>query len=802
MAEIKKIPVINDYFDADIFVRVVKKSLWFVVLLFFISVVSAFLFFRYTPPSYNARSILQINEQDQTSMLLKIEAADKNSGLLKSIELLRSKEFLKRTFSQLPLIVEYYVEGTFLSHELYRASPFIIEYKSDGASLYGRKFYLDFDDDSKGEFRILSGDSEVAFKADENKWVKVPGGYLKYEVTNLGAIHSQKKNFKGYRYFFVVNNPEGVVEKYIGNLSVSLLNRSAQTVEISYTCNNALKAADIVNAVAENFIDYEVEVKKESAESILRFIEMQLKVVYNKLDETERSLQTFRRQNRISDNKVNGLRGLPIFTTKISEFEDQILEIEFELMTLKRVQNQIDDAANINMYELIASLAGTNSEQVVSSALANLQKLIVERNILLNDVTKDNFKVQILDNQIEKQQELISEFINNAVTRLSEKKTDYENKLREYENKVFNDKGYDEIEYTRLERLYSINESFYTQLIEKKAEYLISQAGYVSQSTILEKAQTSKYQVAPIKKQIYPVFLITGLLLGSMVIIIRYLFFSKITSVSSIQNLTTASVIGTIPTYKHEIPVSQLLVDKNLNSMFTESFRTVRTNMQFISHGAETKIITVTSTIAAEGKTFVSINLAGIIALSKKRVIVLDLDLRKPRIHLGFNVPNDKGVSTILIGKHTYKECLRTTDIDGFDYITAGPIPPNPAELANSISMENLIHELENFYDVIIIDTPPVGIVADAVANLQRANYPIYVMKANVSNRRFIENINYLVNTKNLENLSVLLNGVEHRKRSYGYGSNYGYGYGYGYYQEEKEESVSIMERIFKRKKK
>ena len=149
---------------------------------------------------------------------------------------------------------------------------------------------------------------------------------------------------------------------------------------------------------------------------------------------------------------------------------------------------------------------------------------------------------------------------------------------------------------------------------------------------------------------------------------------------------------------------------------------------------------------------------------SKKRVIVLDLDLRKPRIHLGFNVPNDKGVSTILIGKHTYKECLRTTDIDGFDYITAGPIPPNPAELANSISMENLIHELENFYDVIIIDTPPVGIVADAVANLQRANYPIYVMKANVSNRRFIENINYLVNTKNLENLSVLLNGVEHRK--------------------------------------
>jgi capsular exopolysaccharide synthesis family protein len=245
-------------------------------------------------------------------------------------------------------------------------------------------------------------------------------------------------------------------------------------------------------------------------------------------------------------------------------------------------------------------------------------------------------------------------------------------------------------------------------------------------------------------------------------------------------------------------------VNKKPNSIFSESFRTIRSNLQFISHGAETKIITISSTISGEGKTFVAINLAGILAISGKRVILLDLDLRKPRIHLGFNTKNEKGISTLLIGKNTLSECIEKSDLHNFDYITAGPVPPNPSELAAGKQIEALLVQLEDLYDIVIIDTPPVGIVTDALSNLQRANYPIYVMKANVSKRHFIDNINNLIDNKKMDNLSIILNGVDVHKRRYGsYGYGYGYGYGSGYYEDEEETSIGkkLTQKLQKLKK-
>ncbi len=352
--------------------------------------------------------------------------------------------------------------------------------------------------------------------------------------------------------------------------------------------------------------------------------------------------------------------------------------------------------------------------------------------------------------------------------------------------------------------MYSINEGFYHKLIEKKAEYLISQAGYVSQNTILEKAIVPKSPISPIRNKIYPLFILIGLFAGAGFILIRYLLYDEIPSINVIQSYTDAPILGTIPAYKRDIPVSQLLVNKKPNSIFSEAFRTIRSNLQFISHGAETKVITVSSTVSGEGKTFVAINLAGILAISGKKVILLDLDLRKPRIHLGFNTTNEKGISTLLIGKHSLEECLKKSELHNFDYITAGPVPPNPAELASGKQMDDLVMELEELYDVVIIDTPPVGIVTDALSNLQRANYPIYVMKANVSKRHFIENVNNLIEKKNIDNLSIILNGVDVLNRRYGsYGYGYGYGYGSGYYTDDEETTIGkkLTEKLQKLKK-
>ncbi len=764
-----KIPIINDKFDIGIFIQILKKNYWVSIVLLLVSFASAFLYLRYTQPIYSTQTIIQINENNRTTRLLNIEDVYQNDDISKIIELLRSKEFLKRAFSLLPLEVSYYNEGTFLSTELYRKSPYNVEWKVNDISLYNTPYYIEFIDQFNITLITFVNKEANEQKIALNEWFAVNGGELRISMNNPEELLLQNENYKTNNYYFTINNPQRIVESHLENLQVFLLNRSAQTIQISYSGLNPEKSADIVNTIAEEYLKYDVEIKKESAENILAFIEERLKVVYQNLDETEKQLHEFKKDNKFSADKFQSASSpFPIFTAKISEFENELINIEFELVTLQRINQQVENNHELNIYELIALLSGTKSEAIVVSVLNNLQQLINQKEQLLNDVTPDNLKIKLLNKQIENQKQLLVDFINSTLQRLENRKTDYQKKIAEYEDRIFSDKNFDELEYTKLERLYSINEGFYHKLIEKKAEYLISQAGYVSQNTILEKAITPQNPIAPISKKIYPVFLIVGLFVGSGYILLRYLFYDEITSINAIQSYTNAPILGTVPVYKKEIPVSQLLVNRHPNSLFSEAFRTIRSNLQFISHGAETKIVTVSSTISGEGKTFVAINLAGILAISGKKVIILDLDLRKPRIHLGFNTSNEKGISTLLIGKHTLDECIEKSDLPNFDYITAGPVPPNPAELAAGKQMENLLVDLEERYDIIIIDTPPVGIVTDALANLQRANYPIYVMKANVSKRHFIDNINNLIQNKKMDNLSVILNGVDLQQRRYG----------------------------------
>ena len=788
-----KIPIINDKFDPAIFLQIIRKNYWVALVLVAFSIVASFVYLRYTQPVYNAISILQINESNKTTRVLEIENIYKqDDDILKVIELLRSKEFLKRAFSKLGLEISYYIEGTFLSTERYGRSPFAIEWKASSQNMYDRPYYINFDKSDLATITVNVGDDEKQTLLKLNEWTKVFGGEIRYSITNYQSLYHHQENNSENNLYFVIHNPQSIVNKHINKLDVSLLNRSAHTVQISYSGNNAEKATNIVNTIAEEYLKYDVDIKKESAENILAFIEERLVVVYQNLDETEKQLHDFKKKNKIDIGQYQSTgTPFPIFTSKINEFEDELINMEFELVALKRIKNHILNDDNLNIYELIASLAGTKSEAIVVNVLNNLQQLINQKEQLLNDITPDNLKIKIIDKQVENQKQLLKDFISTTITRLQSKKLDYEKKIAEYEKKLFDDKSFNELEYSKLERLYSINEGFYHKLIEKKAEYLISQAGYVSQNTILEKGVVPREPILPIKKKVYPIFLLIGLFLGIGYILLRYLFYNEIPSINVIQNFTNAPILGTVPIYKQKIPVSQLLVDKRPNSIFTEAFRTIRSNLQFISHGAETKIITVSSTISGEGKTFVAINLAGILAISGKKVMLIDLDLRKPRIHLGFNTKNEKGISTLLIGKHTLDDCVQKSDLDNFDYITAGPVPPNPAELAAGQQMEDLLAELEELYDVIIIDTPPVGIVTDALVNFQRANYPIYVMKANVSKRHFIENINNLIENKNMDNLSVVLNGVKVHNRRYGsYGYGYGYGYGSGYYTDEDEDTT------------
>jgi capsular exopolysaccharide synthesis family protein len=432
-----------------------------------------------------------------------------------------------------------------------------------------------------------------------------------------------------------------------------------------------------------------------------------------------------------------------------------------------------------------------------------LQELLMQKETYYFDATKSSPQVKALDYKIDIQKKLLLESIANVNTTVSNKKKSLLEKAQMIESSFANAPS-KEVEFARLLRHFSINEKFYTLLMEKRTEFSILKASFVPQNVILEKGYVNFSPVSPQKKIIYAAALFTAILIGLLLIIVRYLMHNTISSLNEIIRHTNASVsvLGIIPKYKNDIPVSQLVVNKNPKSIIAESYRTVRSNMQFISNKPGSKVVAISSTISGEGKTFIAINIAGIIAYSGKKVVILDLDMRKPKIHLGFGVQNIKGMSTILIEKDTIENCIQHSEMEFLDFITAGPIPPNPSELIISERMDYIINELKKTYDFIIIDNPPVGLVTDGISIIQKADYPIYVFRADYSKKNFIHNLDRLINENKVKNLSVILNGVDIDRSAYGYNYGYGYGYGYGYRSDyyndlEKSKKKTLKERIF-----
>ena len=318
----------------------------------------------------------------------------------------------------------------------------------------------------------------------------------------------------------------------------------------------------------------------------------------------------------------------------------------------------------------------------------------------------------------------------------------------------------------KLEQVKEINNKYYTQLLEKETEYELSKAGITTYNEVLQNAPLNDTPISPNKVLVYLIFISVGVFISIIIVLINYLLHDKITAIHEINKYSKIeiSTLGMIPFVKNKMDVSQLIVDKSPKSMLTESFRAIRTNLQFINNDEKSKIIAVSSTISGEGKTFVAINLGGIIAFTGKKVVVIDLDMRKPKIHLALSTKNLEGMSEILSKKNKIEDCINKSSLNNLDFITAGTLPPNPSELIVSEVFDNTLEKLKKIYDIIIIDNPPVGLVTDGIPVLQRADYPIYIFKANYSRKNFVQNVEKLIRENNLKKLSIVLNAVDSKR--------------------------------------
>jgi tyrosine-protein kinase Etk/Wzc len=343
-------------------------------------------------------------------------------------------------------------------------------------------------------------------------------------------------------------------------------------------------------------------------------------------------------------------------------------------------------------------------------------------------------------------------------------------------------------QFSKNERFYKLYEEFYLTLMQHKSEFEIAQAGSTPDFKLLATATLPDTPISPNKPMIYGIGFVAGIVFNIFLIGILYLANDKITNVHEVERFTQLPLLGVIPTLRKQNGAA-LHILEHPKSMVSEAIRTLRTNLDFFSVQTAKKVIAISSTVSGEGKSFIAMNLGGMMALSKKKVVLLDLDMRKAKTQPPSAVSDpSKGVSTILIRKHTWRDCLVKTTLDNFDFIPSGPQPPNPSELLLNGEFAQLLEELKAEYDFIVMDTPPVGLVTDGIMAMKRADISIYVFRANYSKKDFMYNLQRIIKVNKFTNVTTLLNALPITHERY---------YGSGYYEEN--TNTSWLKTIFKR---
>ena len=357
-----------------------------------------------------------------------------------------------------------------------------------------------------------------------------------------------------------------------------------------------------------------------------------------------------------------------------------------------------------------------------------------------------------------------------------------------------------------IQRDFKINEKVYSYLFEKKLETSISKSSITPNGSIIEAAELPGAPISPNKNRFYTISLSLGLSIGLGIIALSRMLYQKIPDKETIENISDVKVLGVLKKINNPESNYEIHAFKNPKSIFSESMRSIRTGINFISKGQDKKVICVTSTVSGEGKTFCSINLAASISLLNKKVIIIGGDLRRPKVHLSFNnINNTHGLTTYLIGKSSLQQIIQHTEYENFDVITAGPSPPNPSELLHMKEMRDLLEILKQTYDCIIIDSAPVGLVSDSMILMEMSDINLYVFIAQYSNREFAIIPDKLKSENNIQNIYTILNAYDRNSINYssiykndysGYQSGGGYHYGgyygkggYGYYGKNRKGS-------------
>ena len=760
----------------------------------------AYFYIRIQTPVYKIQATIMINDEKKGSFNSQMMTLQQDFGFMNTsggidneIEILRSKSIIKQAVLDLKLYTNYSVDEGFArpARILYGKYPVEVNIsRSDldnltlGIALHitqpdSLSYVVEYEDYNLDTDEVFEVKKE--FKASEFPYV------LHTYVGDLTLTKGQAGSLNPSQELTVsIVSPIKKARACLSALSIEPTSKTTSVAYISYLDVNKRRGVDFVNQLVAAYNRENNNDKNLVAIKTEEFIKRRLEIVAAELDATEEQMAQYKRSSGLTNPTGDAQRIL----TGSTEYEKQSVEVATQLSLLSYLRDYVNDPAN-DLMAIPANVGLTDAS--LSTSITKYNELVIERNRMLRSVNESHPTVIDLTTNLNSMAHTIKLSLGAAYEALRIKQRDIKSQSVKFTSKL-GDAPTQEKVLEGYKRQQEVKSGLYLMLLQKREENSMALAATADNAKIIDAALPNDIPVAPKGKMIWLVALVMGIAIPVALIYLLELLRYKIEGRNDLENATKVPILGDVPSAtKITDGKRSIVVRENANDLMAETFRSIRTNLQFVLDSPEKKVIQFTSSTSGEGKTFVSSNLATSLALLGKKVILIGLDIRKPRLAEMFGFADRKrGISIFLSGNANDKELLFEQIMpsgvsDNLDVLPAGIIPPNPAELLSRVNLDKAIEYLKEKYDYVILDTAPVGLVTDTLIISRVADASVYVCRADYTPKTYLNLINQLYNEKKLHNMSIVINGIDMTKRKYGYYYGYGsygkYGrYGYGKY--------------------
>ena len=772
--------------------------------------IAAWVYLYMSTPVYNISATVLIKDDKKggsAGMLSGLESlgldgmVSSSQNIDNEIEVLRSKTIVKEVVEDLGLYISYTDEDEFPSRNMYKTSPVQVSLTPQEADLLEEPMIVEMALQPQGSMDV---NVKIAGNKYQKHFEKLPAvfptdkGTLAFFLTPDSVLSSKRTleettdSEKTTRNITAtINKPLAVAKWCCKNMTIEPTSKTTSVAVISLKNSNVERGKDFINKLLEMYNINTNNDKNEVAQKTAEFINERISIISKELGSTEKDLESFKRGAGITDLTSDA----QIALTGSAEYEKKRVENQTQINLLQDLQKYMQNEA----YEVLPSNIGLQDVNL-AAAINRYNEVLVERKRLLRTSTENNPTIINLDTSISAMKENVQVSLDRVLRGLFITKADLDREASRYSRRISEAPG-QEREFVSIARQQEIKAGLYLMLLQKREENAITLAATANNAKIIDDAIADDAPVSPRGRITYLIALILGVGIPVGVIYLLELTKFKIEGRADVEKLTSAPIVGDIPLTDEK--QGAIAVFENQNNLMSETFRNVRTNLQFML-GNDKKVILVTSTVSGEGKSFISGNLAISLSLLGKKVVIVGLDIRKPGLNKVFNISKrEQGITQYLANpEKNLMDLVQLSDVSKNLYILpGGTVPPNPTELLARDGLDKAIETLKKNFDYVILDTAPVGMVTDTLLIGRVADLSVYVCRADYTRKNEYTLINELIDGNKLPNLCTVINGLDLKKRKYGYyygygkygkyygyGKRYGYGYGYGETSDNKEK--------------